>query len=112
MLIITIWSPTCARWKALTTSLRRHSDLGVALFHIYGLVVVLNMGLSRALPSSRYPFELETFLKLVQDHGVTLAHLVRDSGCVSKSPVVKFDLSKLQTIFCGAAPLDEHLTRA
>jgi acyl-CoA synthetase (AMP-forming)/AMP-acid ligase II len=85
------------------------------LFHIYGLVVVLNMGLSQGSTIVTVPrFELEPFLKLVQDHGVTLAHLVPPIVLLlSKSPVVdNYDLSKLQTIFCGAAPLDEHLTRA
>ena len=85
------------------------------LFHIYGLVVVLNMGLSQGSTIVTVPrFELEPFLKLVQDHGVTLAHLVPPIVLLlSKSPVVdSYDLSKLQTIFCGAAPLDEHLTRA
>jgi len=85
------------------------------LFHIYGLVVVLNMGLSQGSTIVTVPrFELEPFLQLVQDHGVTLAHLVPPIVLLlSKSPVVdNYDLSKLQTIFSGAAPLDEHLTRA
>ena len=85
------------------------------LFHIYGLVVVLNMGLYQGSTIVTVPrFELEPFLKLLQDHGVTLAHLVPPIVlALSKNPVVdNYDLSKLQTIFCGAAPLDEHLTRA
>jgi acyl-CoA synthetase (AMP-forming)/AMP-acid ligase II len=85
------------------------------LFHIYGLVVVLNMGLSQGSTIVTVPrFELEPFLQLVQDHGVTLAHLVPPIViALSKNPVVDdYDLSKLKTIFCGAAPLDEHLTRA
>jgi len=85
------------------------------LFHIYGLVVVLNMGLSQGSTIVTVPrFELELFLKLVQDHGVTLAHLVPPIVLLlSKSPIVdNYDLSKLQTIFSGAAPLGEHLTRA
>jgi acyl-CoA synthetase (AMP-forming)/AMP-acid ligase II len=43
-----------------------------------------------------------------------MAHLVPPIVLLlSKSPVVDgYDLSKLQTIFSGAAPLDEHLTRA
>ncbi|HEV7746785.1 MAG TPA: 4-coumarate--CoA ligase family protein [Pyrinomonadaceae bacterium] len=85
------------------------------LFHIYGLVVVLNMGLSQGSTIVTVPrFELEPFLQLVQDHGVTLAHLVPPIViALSKHPVVDdYDLSKLKTIFCGAAPLDEHLTRA
>lgn len=85
------------------------------LFHIYGLVVVLNMGLSQGSTIVTVPrFELKPFLQLVQDHGVTLAHLVPPIViALSKNPVVDdYDLSKLKTIFCGAAPLDEHLTRA
>ena len=85
------------------------------LFHIYGLVVVLNMGLYQGSTIVTVPrFELEPFLQLLQDHGVTLAHLVPPIVlALSKNPVVdNYDLSKLQTIFCGAAPLDEHLTRA
>ncbi|MEP6570186.1 MAG: 4-coumarate--CoA ligase family protein [Acidobacteriota bacterium] len=85
------------------------------LFHIYGLVVVLNMGLSQGSTIVTVPrFELESFLQLLQDYGVTLAHLVPPIVlALSKSAAVDgYDLSKLQTIFCGAAPLDEHLTRA
>jgi len=45
---------------------------------------------------------------------VTLTHLVPPIVlALSKNPVVdNYDLSKLKTIFSGAAPLDEHLTRA
>ena len=85
------------------------------LFHIYGLMVVLNMGLCQGSTIVTVPrFDLELFLKLVQDHGVTMAHLVPPIVLLlSKSPVVDaYDLSKLHTIFSGAAPLDEHLTRA
>jgi acyl-CoA synthetase (AMP-forming)/AMP-acid ligase II len=84
------------------------------LFHIYGLVVVLNMGLTQGSTIVTVPrFELEMFLRLLQEHGVTLAHLVPPIVLtLSKNPLVdNYDLSKLQTIFCGAAPLDEHLTR-
>jgi acyl-CoA synthetase (AMP-forming)/AMP-acid ligase II len=85
------------------------------LFHIYGLVVVLNMGLYQGSTIVTVPrFELELFLQLIQDHQVTLAHLVPPIVlALSKSPVVdNYDLSKLKTIFSGAAPLDQNLTRA
>ncbi|MGH9931175.1 MAG: 4-coumarate--CoA ligase family protein [Pyrinomonadaceae bacterium] len=84
-------------------------------FHIYGLVVVLNMGLYQGATVVTVPrFELELFLEVLRDRSVTLAHLVPPIVlALSKSAVVdSYDLSKLQTIFCGAAPLDEHLTRA
>ncbi|HSS21478.1 MAG TPA: 4-coumarate--CoA ligase family protein [Pyrinomonadaceae bacterium] len=85
------------------------------LFHIYGLVVVLNMGLRQGSTVITVPrFELELFLRLVQDYEVTLAHLVPPIVLtLSKSPVVdNYKLPKLKTIFSGAAPLDENLTRA
>jgi acyl-CoA synthetase (AMP-forming)/AMP-acid ligase II len=85
------------------------------LFHIYGLVVVLNLGLSQGSTIVTVPrFELEMFLELLQKHGVTLAHLVPPIVlALSKNPIVdNYDLSKLKTIFCGAAPLDEQLTRS
>ncbi|MCM3873669.1 MAG: 4-coumarate--CoA ligase family protein [Pyrinomonadaceae bacterium] len=85
------------------------------LFHIYGLVVILNMGLYAGATIVTLPrFELEQFLKCIDDYGVTMAHLVPPIVlALSKSPVVdNYDLSTLGTIFCGAAPLGEDLTRA
>jgi len=85
------------------------------LFHIYGLVVVLNLGLLEGATIVMMPrFELESFLKILQDHNVTLAHLVPPIVlALSKQPVVdNYNFPKLKTIFCGAAPLDENLTRA
>jgi acyl-CoA synthetase (AMP-forming)/AMP-acid ligase II len=84
------------------------------LFHIYGLVVVLNMGLFTGATIVTMPrFDLEGFLKAVQDYNVSLAHLVPPIVLtLSKSPVVdNYQLLNLRTIFCGAAPLGENLTR-
>jgi acyl-CoA synthetase (AMP-forming)/AMP-acid ligase II len=85
------------------------------LFHIYGLVVILNMGLYTGATIVTMPrFDLEGFLKAVQDYDVTLAHLVPPIVLsLSKNPVVdNYQLDKLRTIFSGAAPLGEDLTRA
>src|SRR5688572_14972038 len=85
------------------------------LFHIYGLVVVLNMGLYTGATIVTMPrFDLEGFLKAVQDYKVTLAHLVPPIVlALSKNPVVdNYQPLKLRTIFSGAAPLGEALTRA
>lgn len=85
------------------------------LFHIYGLVVVLNMGLYTGATVVTMPrFELESFLKAVQDYEVSLAHIVPPIVlALSKHPVVdNYRLPKLKTIFSGAAPLGEELTRA
>jgi acyl-CoA synthetase (AMP-forming)/AMP-acid ligase II len=85
------------------------------LFHIYGLVVVLNMGLYTGATVVTMPrFELESFLKAVQDYDVTLAHIVPPIVlALSKHPAVdNYRLPKLKTLFSGAAPLGEDLTRA
>lgn len=85
------------------------------LFHIYGLVVVLNMGLYTGATIVMMPrFELESFLKTAQDYDVTLAHIVPPIVlALSKHPVVdNYRLPKLRTIFSGAAPLGEELTKA
>lgn len=85
------------------------------LFHIYGLVVILNLGLLEGATIVMMPrFELEPFLQILQDHEVTLAHLVPPIVlALSKHPLVdNYKFPKLKTIFCGAAPLDENLTRA
>jgi acyl-CoA synthetase (AMP-forming)/AMP-acid ligase II len=85
------------------------------LFHIYGLVVVLNMGLYSGATVVMMPrFDLEGFLQAVQDYNVSLAHLVPPIVlALSKHPVVdNYKLPNLKTIFSGAAPLGEELTRA
>jgi len=85
------------------------------LFHIYGLVVVLNMGLYTGATIVTMPrFDLEGFLKAAQDYEVSLAHLVPPIVLhLSKNPIVdNYKLTKLKTIFSGAAPLGEDLTRA
>ncbi len=85
------------------------------LFHIYGLVVILNMGLYTGSTIVMMPrFELESFLKTAQDYEVTLAHLVPPIVlALSKHPIVdNYKLPRLRTIFSGAAPLGEELTKA
>jgi len=85
------------------------------LFHIYGLVVVLNMGLYAGSTIVTLPrFELEQFLETLSRYDVTLAHLVPPIVLsLTKNPIVdNYNLPKLKTIFSGAAPLGENLTRA
>jgi acyl-CoA synthetase (AMP-forming)/AMP-acid ligase II len=84
------------------------------LFHIYGLVVVMNMGLYTGATIVTMPrFDLEAFLQAAQDYEVSLAHLVPPIVlALSKHPIVdSYNLPKLKTIFCGAAPLGEDLTQ-
>jgi len=83
------------------------------LFHIYGLMVVLNMGLYTGSTIITLPrFELETFLQTAQRYEITLVHVVPPVILsLSKNPIVdKYKLPKLKTIFSGAAPLGVELT--
>ncbi|HKZ02120.1 MAG TPA: 4-coumarate--CoA ligase family protein [Pyrinomonadaceae bacterium] len=85
------------------------------LFHIYGLMVVLNMGLYTGATIVTMPrFDLEQFLRTARDYEVTLAHVVPPIVlALSKNPMVdEYKLPKLSTLFSGAAPLGEELTRA
>jgi acyl-CoA synthetase (AMP-forming)/AMP-acid ligase II len=85
------------------------------LYHIYGLVIILNLGLYMGATVITMPrFELEGFLQIMQDYEVTLAPLVPPLVLtLSKHPLVEsYDLSKLKTIFSGAAPLSASLTSA
>jgi acyl-CoA synthetase (AMP-forming)/AMP-acid ligase II len=85
------------------------------LFHIYGMVVIMNVGLYEGAKIVVMPrFDLELFLKTLQDYGVTLAHVVPPIMlALAQHPSVdNYDLSKLRTLFSGAAPLSEELARA
>ena len=84
------------------------------MYHIYGLMVVLNMGLRRGTTMVTLPrFDLEQFLQMTERHRVTMAHIVPPIIlALSNSPLVEnYDLSSLHTIFSGAAPLSDSLTR-
>jgi acyl-CoA synthetase (AMP-forming)/AMP-acid ligase II len=85
------------------------------LFHIYGMVVIMNVGLYEGAQIVVMPrFDLEAFLKVLQDYGVTLAHVVPPIMlALPQHPSVdNYDLSKLRSLFSGAAPLSEELARA
>ncbi|HZB44594.1 MAG TPA: AMP-binding protein, partial [Pyrinomonadaceae bacterium] len=85
------------------------------LFHIYGMVAIMNHGLYCGATVVTLPrFDFEQLLKTMQDYRVTFAHLVPPIVlALSKSPLVDaYDLPSLHTIFSGAAPLGEDLARA
>src|ERR1043166_3459204 len=84
------------------------------LFHIYGLVVVLNMGLHLGTTTVIMPrFDLEQFLELIQKYRVTLSHIVPPIVLkLARDPLVDdYDLSSLKMIFSGAAPLGADLSK-
>jgi acyl-CoA synthetase (AMP-forming)/AMP-acid ligase II len=96
----------------------RESDVVIAVlpfFHIYGLSVLLNMMLHHGCTLVTLPrFELEEFLRVLQDHKVSRAYLVPPIvlGLAKHPAVDKFDLRSLRCINSGAAPLGADVQRA
>ena len=81
-------------------------------FHIYGMQVLMNMGLSVGATIFTMPrFDLEQFLQLHQDHNLTRAFVAPPMVVAfAKHPVIdNYDLTSLQQIFSGAAPLSADL---
>jgi acyl-CoA synthetase (AMP-forming)/AMP-acid ligase II len=89
--------------------------LGVLpLFHIFGMNVLMNTGLSIGATLVLMPrFDLEDFLGAIQMHRATYAFVVPPILlALAKHPLVaKYDLSSLDRLLSGAAPLGEGLAR-
>ena len=87
--------------------------LGVLpFFHIYGMVVIMLYSLYRRgtiVCMSR--FEMEAFLSAIETHKVTKAPIVPPIvlGLAKHPAVEKYDLSSLELILSGAAPLGEGI---
>jgi acyl-CoA synthetase (AMP-forming)/AMP-acid ligase II len=82
------------------------------MFHIYGLVVVLNSVLrSGATVVTMAKFDFVPFLEIVQKYKVTYGPLVPPILlALAKHPIVaKYDISSLKHIVSGAAPLAPSL---
>lgn len=81
-------------------------------FHIYGMQVLMNNALAqggKVVTMAR--FDLEQFLQLAQDHHVKRAFVAPPIVlALAKHPLVeKYDLSRLESVFSGAAPLGAEL---
>jgi acyl-CoA synthetase (AMP-forming)/AMP-acid ligase II len=98
--------------------LARPGDVLIAvlpLSHIYGMQVTLNLGLHEGATLITMPrFELETFLRVVQQYRVTRVDIVPPTVlALAKQPVVdQYDLSSLRIITSAAAPLAGALARS
>lgn len=94
----------------------RDTVLGLLpFFHIYGMVVIMNLALYAGATVVTMPrFDLEQMLELVQKHRITFANVVPPIVlALAKSPIVdRYDLSSLRTVFSGAAPLGAETARA
>ena len=81
-------------------------------FHVYGMCVILNLGLLAGATLVTMPrFELGQFLDLLERHRVTRAYVVPPIAlALAKDPAVDGrDLSSLRHLLCGAAPLGANL---
>jgi acyl-CoA synthetase (AMP-forming)/AMP-acid ligase II len=83
-------------------------------FHIYGLVVVLSVGLMRGATIVTLPrFELESFLKVLQDWRIELAHIVPPIALLlARHPAVDAYELQLKWLVSGAAPLSAEVEQA
>jgi len=83
-------------------------------FHIYGLVVIMKLGLANGSTIVSMPrFDMLEFLGAVQKYRVTILPLVPPIvlGMVKHPAVAQFDLSTVRMVFSGAAPLGEAIAR-
>jgi acyl-CoA synthetase (AMP-forming)/AMP-acid ligase II len=90
-------------------------DRGIAVlpfFHIYGLVWLMNLPVYCGVTVVTMPrFDLREFLRVIQDYRITIAYVVPPIIlALVKHPLVdEFDLSSLDLVGCGAAPLSAEL---
>jgi 4-coumarate--CoA ligase len=81
-------------------------------FHIYGMQILMNCGLRVGATIVTLPrFDLELFLKLHQEHKLTKAFVAPPMVvALAKHPIIdNYDLSALNLVFSGAAPLSAEL---
>jgi acyl-CoA synthetase (AMP-forming)/AMP-acid ligase II len=90
--------------------------LGVLpFFHIYGLIVIMNAAVSTGATVVTMPrFDLAECLRLIQEYRITRAYLVPPIVlALAKHPLVdEYDVSSLEVVLSGAAPLGADLADA
>jgi acyl-CoA synthetase (AMP-forming)/AMP-acid ligase II len=105
----------CEGMKNWDAFAERDVTIGVLpLFHIYGMVVIMMLGLASGGTIVLMPrFDLQEFLGLVQKYRATILPLVPPIvlGLVKHPAVAQFDLSSVRLVFSGAAPLGEDVQR-
>lgn len=96
--------------------LRHESDTLICFlpfFHIYGLAVIMNLGLWSGATLVVMPrFDLAQYLDLIERYRATMLHVVPPVVlALAKSPALAGrDLSSVRKMFSGAAPLGAELT--
>ena len=84
-------------------------------FHIYGMTVMMNQGLHRRATVVTMPrFDLQEFLRVISEYRVSRIYIAPPVAvALAKHPIVdQYDLSCIDVIFSGAAPLDAELGHA
>jgi acyl-CoA synthetase (AMP-forming)/AMP-acid ligase II len=84
-------------------------------FHIYGMQVLMNNGLYVGATVVTMPrFDLAEFLRVISEHKTDRVYIAPPVAvALAKHPLVdQYDLSAIDTIFSGAAPLDVDLAAA
>lgn len=84
-------------------------------FHIYGMNVLMNMHLACGGVLVTMPrFDLELFLRICQDHKSRRMWIVPPVAlALAKHPMIdEFDLSSIDQVFSGAAPMGAELSDA
>lgn len=84
-------------------------------FHIYGMNVLMNVHLAGGGALVTMPrFDLELFLQISQDHKARRMWIVPPVAlALAKHPIVdNYDLSSIEQIFSGAAPLGAEVSDA
>jgi acyl-CoA synthetase (AMP-forming)/AMP-acid ligase II len=84
-------------------------------FHIYGMTVMMNNGIrKRATVVTMPKFDLVEFLRVISEHQVDYVYIAPPVAvALAKHPIVdQYDLSCIDVIFSGAAPLDAELGHA
>lgn len=86
----------------------------VPMYHLYGLHIVANLGLSEGATIVTVPrYDLDQFLEVLEKYKVTVAPLVPPLVLtLSRAPQVdQHDLSALRLIHCGAAMLSDKIAQ-
>jgi acyl-CoA synthetase (AMP-forming)/AMP-acid ligase II len=84
-------------------------------FHIYGMTVMMNHGLHRRATVVTMPrFDMAEFLRVVAEYRLNRLYIAPPVAVgLAKHPLVaEYDLSCVDVVFSGAAPLDAELGHA
>ncbi|KFY04305.1 hypothetical protein O988_00880 [Pseudogymnoascus sp. VKM F-3808] len=113
---LTLHEQFARRGKGPKGGPRQDVALGLLPFsHIYGLVIICLAGAFRGDETIVLPkFELATFLQAIQDYKITVLFIVPPiviSIINSHQTCSRYDLTSVDSIFSGAAPLGESTAR-